>query len=247
MSRFISLIRSFTMTFLLVLSSCAQKAEFMPSYELQPISEPIAVREIAPQIIPKRKEKKLIVIDAGHGGEDNGTEAPIRPSFKEKNLNLVTARFLRDYLEQMGYSTLLTRNVDVFVPLDKRASFANSQNSDLFVSVHYNSAPNNKAEGIEVFYYRNDLDKARAQASKALAESVLKQLIEMTGAKSRGVKHGNLAVIRKTTMPAILVESGFLTNEKELQKLKDPGYIKSIAWGIAQGIQRYFSSELIQD
>ncbi len=90
--------------------------------------------------------------------------------------------------------------------------------SDLFVSVHYNSAPSTSAEGIEVFYYGSDKGKERTQASKQLADSVLKNVIETTQAKSRGIKHGNLAVVRKTNMPAILVEGGFLTNEKEIIK-----------------------------
>ncbi|MBA3238145.1 MAG: N-acetylmuramoyl-L-alanine amidase [Parachlamydiaceae bacterium] len=226
-------------------NSCARRIEVVQVFEPQTIVEqPIIFRELPFLNATQPKEKKLIVIDPGHGGKDFGTEAPVKPSFKEKNLNLVTARLLKGYLDQMGYRTLLTRNEDFFVPLDKRASFANIRNSDLFVSIHYNSAPSVNAEGIEVFYFRTDNDLMRASASKSLADSVLKYLLDATDAKSRGVKHGNLAVVRKTTMPAILVESGFLTNEKELLKLKDPAYIKSIAWGIAQGIQAYLNSEL---
>lgn len=242
MSRFTSFVLYvLAVVSLISLNSCSHKID-VPEYQPQPISKPIAIRELPPKK-PQSQEKKLIVIDAGHGGTDFGTEAKIKPSFKEKNLNLVTARFLKDYLEQMGYRTLMTRNEDSFVPLDKRAIFANSRNADLFVSVHYNSAPSAKAEGIEVFYYRNDSNKARVLASETLAETVLKHLIDVTEAKSRGAKHGNLAVLRKTTMPAILAESGFFSNEKELQKLRDPAYIKSIAWAIAQGIQAYLNKD----
>lgn len=66
-------------------------------------------------------------------------------------------------------------------------------------------------------------------------------MIKITDAKSRGVKHGDLAVVRETNMPAVLVEGGFLSNEVELQKLKNAAYIKKVAWGIAQGIQDYLN------
>lgn len=183
--------------------------------------------------------KGLIIIDPGHGGEDFGTHSKTRPSYQEKNLNLSTAKLLNDYLRRKGYMTLLTRTKDVFIPLNERAIFANRRKPDLFVSVHYNSAPNPKAEGVEVYYYVKGSDKARAEKSKRLAKSVLDQIIYNTKAKSRGVKDGNFAVIRETTMPAILIEGGFLTSNAEMQKIKDPAYLKKLAWGIAQGIDAY--------
>ena len=139
----------------------------------------------------------------------------------------------------MGYQTAMTRKDDTFVSLDGRAQFANGLKPVLFVSIHFNSAPAVKAEGVEVFYYRSDQNKERSAISKLLAENILNKIISNTDAKSRGVKHGNLAVIRKTTMPAVLVEGGFLTNETEYQKLKDVSYIRRLMWGIAQGIQTF--------
>jgi N-acetylmuramoyl-L-alanine amidase len=139
----------------------------------------------------------------------------------------------------MGFQTAMTRKDDTFVTLDNRAKIANELNPALFVSVHFNSAPAVKAEGVEVFYYRSEKDKGRSAASKTLAENILSRIIMNTDANSRGVKHGDLAVIRKTNMPAVLVEGGFLTNESEYQKLKDANYIKRMMWGIAQGIQKF--------
>ncbi len=204
---------------------------------------------IAPPVIPSppsfisppTQARPLIVIDAGHGGKDLGTEAPMNPAYKEKNLNLITAKLLEGYLKQMGYRTLLTRNNDLFVSLDGRVNLANENNADLFVSVHYNSAPNEQAEGIEIFYFRTDGNKERIASSKRLADAVLVHTIEMTNARSRGVKHGDLAVIRKTKMPAILIEGGFMTNGQEMTRLGDPTYIKTIAWGVASGIQYYLN------
>ncbi|MGK5594407.1 MAG: N-acetylmuramoyl-L-alanine amidase family protein [Parachlamydiaceae bacterium] len=186
-----------------------------------------------------RKPYKMVVIDPGHGGEDFGTHSHLKPRYQEKFLNLTTARFLKNYLTELGYQTIMTRNDDTFIPLLTRASFANAQPSALFISVHFNSAPSKEARGIEIYFYEKDKNKKRVDQSKRLAELVLKSVISQTKAKSRGVKHGNFAVIRETTMPAILVEGGFLTNDEEIQKIKNPEYLKKLALGMAKGIDSY--------
>lgn len=185
----------------------------------------------------------LIIIDPGHGGEDYGTHSLGKPVYHEKYLTLSTAKLLNSYLQNLGYRTLMTRETDIFIPLEKRAEMANNQSPTLFVSVHYNSAPNRDAQGIEVFYYRNDTNSIRVKKSKVLAEKVLSCLIKNTKAKDRGIKNGNFCVIRETAMPAILIEAGFLTNQEELEKIKTSQYIKSLAWGIAQGIDQYLKTK----
>lgn len=182
---------------------------------------------------------RLIVIDPGHGGEDFGTHSLSKPRYEEKYLNMTTSLMLRDILHEMGYETVLTRTDDTFIPLSERAIFANMRSPLLFVSVHYNSAPSKEAKGIEVYYYQSEADLKRTEKSKRLASFVLDKVIAGTQAKSRGVKHGNFAVIRETRMPAILIEGGFLTNYDEMQKIKNPDYLKALAFGIAQGIDRY--------
>lgn len=191
----------------------------------------------------KNQKKFVIVVDAGHGGEDMGTRSLIPPKYQEKSLNLSTAFFLREYLQKMGYLVKMTRIDDTFVPLAKRSLIANNEECNLFVSVHYNAATSELADGIEVYYYKSDENKARSLNSKKCADLVLNQLILKTGAKSRGVKHGNLSVIRETTMPAILVEGGFMTHKGEMEKIKDPGYIKQLAYGIALGIDAYAKAD----
>lgn len=183
----------------------------------------------------------LIVIDPGHGGHDTGTQSISKPRYQEKSLNLVTAQFIKGFLQQLGYQVILTRENDTFISLDKRAQMANELKPSLFVSVHYNSAPSAEANGIEVFYYQSKDKKERVQKSKRLAHSILKHVLTHTKAKSRGVKHANYAVIRETNMPAVLIEGGFVTNEAELQNLKDPIYLKKIAWGVVKGIDEYAS------
>lgn len=191
-----------------------------------------------PSIILK---KSLIIIDPGHGGHDVGTQSVSKPRYQEKSLNLVTAKFVESYLIQLGYRVIMTRKDDTFVSLDKRAQLANKNKPTLFVSIHYNSAPSAEAKGVEVFYFQSNdnKNKQRVAKSKRLAQLILKNVIAQTKAPSRGVKHGNYAVIRETNMPAVLIEGGFLTNEAELQQLKDPTYLKKLAWGIVKGIEDY--------
>ncbi len=183
-----------------------------------------------------------VMIDAGHGGHDVGTQSISKPRYQEKSLNLVTAKFVRDFLQQSGYRVIMTREDDTFVSLENRAKIANEINPSVFVSIHYNSAPSSDVSGIEIFFYQSKENKERIYKSRKLAQIVLKNIISETDAKSRGVKHGNYLVIRQTKMPAILVEGGFVTNENELEKLKDPIYIKRLAWGITRGIEEYLKN-----
>lgn len=207
----------------------------------------------SPQLTGKRemtkppilKEKGLVVIDAGHGGEDVGTQSLVKPRCQEKTLNLTTARFVRDYLQQLGYRVMMTREEDVFVSLEKRAQWTNAHAPVIFVSIHYNSAPNAEAHGIEVFFFQSVTDKVRSNKSKRLAQVVLKHVLAQTEAKSRGVKHGDYAVIRETQMPAILIEGGFITNEQEAQRLRDSAYLKKLALGVAKGIEEYLKRNAV--
>lgn len=200
------------------------------------------VTQVPIRIVPK-KPGPLIIIDPGHGGEDRGTESPFKPSYQEKSLTLATSRIVKDFLQQMGYQTQMTRSDDTFIPLKMRASIANEAKPALFVSIHYNSAPSKDANGIEIFYYPSETDKQRTDASKKLASIVLDKVLARTQAKSRGVKTANFAVIRETNMPAILIEGGFLTNQEEMQKIKDPAYIKQLALGIAQGVDQFVKAQ----
>ncbi|HEY2811495.1 MAG TPA: N-acetylmuramoyl-L-alanine amidase [Rhabdochlamydiaceae bacterium] len=180
----------------------------------------------------------LIILDAGHGGTDEGTKVS---ALKEKRLTLLTALLTKKRLEDMGYRVMLTRGRDIFLSLSKRVTIANKSKATLFVSLHFNSAPSADAQGIEVFYY-DSKELWRARASKRLAHCLLYRLLDQTEAVSRGVKMGNYHVIRETDMPSVIVEAGFITNASERQKLKDRAYLERIAVGIAQGIDKYLKS-----
>ncbi|MBS0621171.1 MAG: N-acetylmuramoyl-L-alanine amidase [Verrucomicrobia bacterium] len=182
--------------------------------------------------------KPLIVLDAGHGGDDHGAKIQ---SFLEKKATLQTAILTKKHLEELGYRVLMTRSRDVYLPLQRRVAIANKTKGSLFVSVHFNSSPSTAAHGIEVFFY-NSKEAWRTRASKRLADCILYRVIDETDAHSRGVKQGNFHVIRETQMPSVLVEGGFITNSEERAKLRDKGYLDRLAAGIAQGIDKYMKT-----
>ena len=207
-----------------------------------PHKKPLKKNRVSPRKNLEKIDAPIVMLDAGHGGEDFGTHSSTNPKYQEKSLNLSTTLLVRDFLQQFGYKVILTRKTDFFIPLEKRADLANESKVNLFVSIHYNSAPSKTAQGIEVYYYNSDVDKARTFRSKNLAKKVLDSVLGATQAKSRGIKHGNFAVIRETKMPAVLIEGGFMTNSQEMDKIKDPQYLKQIAWGITLGINEYLKS-----
>jgi N-acetylmuramoyl-L-alanine amidase len=224
-------------------SSPIKSTENTPGYTLPSTQKTRWIRR-DPAPAPKSKAVKgVIILDPGHGGEDYGTHSSGTPKYHEKYLNLSTAKLVQTYLQTFGYTVQMTRTDDTFIALDKRAAFANERAPKLFISIHYNSAPSPEADGIEVFYFRTDEDKTRVNRSKQLAQSILDKVVKNTAARSRGVKHGNYAVIRETKMPAVLIEGGFLTNYAEMEKIKDSAYLKQLSLGIAQGIDSFLAKE----
>lgn len=182
--------------------------------------------------------KPLIVLDAGHGGNDEGAKVH---GLVEKKITLRTTLLIKKALETHGYKVHLTRSKDSFVSLQKRVNIANQIDAILFLSIHYNSSKNNTAKGIEIFY--NDSSELwRNKASRRLASCVLNQMVQETGASSRGVKKGNFFVIRETQMPSVLIEVGFMTCPEERAVIKKKEYQEKIAQGIAKGVDRYLKA-----
>ncbi len=187
-----------------------------------------------------KSREGLIVIDAGHGGKDEGT-ANHKEHYEEKSLTLATAILVQSQLRKLGYKTMLTRQTDVFVPLLKRSELANSHQAKVFISIHYNYSQNPLALGTEVYYYVDKKGFKRTNLSKTLGEELLVNLKTEANIISRGVKVGNFSVIRETKMPAVLIEVGFLSNPKERERLLDPRNRMKIAKGIALGIHSYLN------
>ena len=181
----------------------------------------------------------LVILDAGHGGKDRGAKVE---SVLEKRLSLTTVLLVKRVLEELGYRVVLTRSHDVSLTLPRRVGIANKMDATIFVSVHYNSASNPKAKGVEVFFYPSKKDTSRAKESKHLANCVLYQMVDNTSMYSRGVKKGNLYVNREADMPSILIEGGFMTNPNELSNLKSRDFLGKLAQGIARGIDKYLKT-----
>jgi len=217
---------------------CATDRSFHDCLSPKPVSSYSANKKDLKRIKEIDTVFPVIILDAGHGGTDEGAKVK---HFKEKKITLVTALLTKKYLEERGYRVIMTRTRDVFVSLSKRVAIANKIGASIFVSIHYNASPNPSAKGIEVYYY-DSKEQSRTRASKRLASCILPRLIDETEALSRGVRVGNFHVIRETQMPAVLVEGGFVTNQEECSLLKEKRYLDLIAKGIAEGVDKYLKS-----
>ena len=178
-----------------------------------------------------------IWIDPGHGGTDPGA---VNGSHKEAKYALGISKKLGDKLSKKQISVYYTRLDDTFVSLNARSDRANAENVDLFISIHLNSASNKTAKGIET------LVQSRGGKAEQLANKVQESLINATGALNRGVKVQNLSVTRRTKMPAILIEVGFISNNEECAKLSSLEYQELLADAIYKGILRYLNINNIE-
>ncbi len=203
---------------------------------------PPSVYVTRPSPTPIPSKKRIVFLDPGHGGTDKGTQSRCSIRMQEKTLTLEVSKLVQGYLKQMGHDSILTRTNDVFVPLRKRVELANKKNAFIFVSIHFNSAPNSAIRGAEVFYYKDTHNVARVLKSRKLADLILHRLKETLPTKSRGVKPGDFCVIRETNMPAVLVEAAFLSNAKEVKLLSNKVYKQKIARAIATGINQYLQA-----
>lgn len=177
--------------------------------------------------------RPLVVIDAGHGGNDPGALG-VRKN-KEKDVTLAVSQYLSRYLENDSVQTLLTRQEDLEVLLLPRVNVANLRNADLFVSIHCNSMPpnNTHVRGIETYY--------TTPQSKQLADTLHRYLVTELGAPDRRVRLRGLYVTRHTKMPSVLLEIGFLSSPDEESLLANPEYQRRVAKAIRDGIYDYLS------
>lgn len=176
----------------------------------------------------------LIAVDAGHGGEDEGSS---REGVLEKDVNLAIAERLRDRLETMGYEVMMVREGDTFQPKEERAKAANTSRASAYVSIHQNTWEDTDARGIETWYYGED----QSRDSGSLARLVHQETVKCSGARGRELRDdAGFVVTGQTAMPSCLIETGFLSNPQERTELTDPEYQEKLAKGIARGIDLYF-------
>jgi N-acetylmuramoyl-L-alanine amidase len=169
----------------------------------------------------------VIVIDAGHGGHDRGGMPG--QSIPEKAYALDVAKRLNSKLRRAGMRTVMTRSGDYFVTLQDRASIGNMQSRAVFVSIHFNGAPNPDAYGFEMYYYRG-------RESYALADRIMRKLVSSTNVPGRWVRPRSLYVLSHSRFPAVLCELGFLTNREEARRISSSAYRQRLAEAIASAI-----------
>jgi N-acetylmuramoyl-L-alanine amidase len=172
--------------------------------------------------------QRTIVVDAGHGGHDRGGVPYQR--IGEKGMTLDVSQRLKRVLEARGYRVIMTRNSDVFIPLGTRVAIANAQRGSIFVSVHFNSSRRAGANGVETYYYRSD--------SASLAASIHRNVVAGAPTENRGIRRRGFYVLRRTRVPSVLVECGFLTNPEEGRLAQSATYRQQLAERIARGIAR---------
>ncbi|MFN2461820.1 MAG: N-acetylmuramoyl-L-alanine amidase [Candidatus Velthaea sp.] len=224
------------------------------SVEQSPAGPPVAPIGPAPEgtpwkFAPNAPGSRLIVIDPGHGGADMGTA---HNGLVEKILTFDIALRLRALLIRQGWTVRLTRDrdVDPISPdtlaafqndgkpnasdrayLQTRCDVANSANARMFISIHVNYAPSTAVNGTTIYYSKPQ--------DVALAQSLERSLIPAIGTKDDGVVHNDFYVTKHTTMPAVLIETAFISNPADAARLADPNFLQSVAGGIAAGVKSY--------
>lgn len=191
---------------------------------------------------PGSMDRVLICIDPGHGGFDGGAVGRVKRT-KEAEINLSISFMLKEKLEAVGASVILTREQDEALGDDKKTDLLNRRNfvrdsgADIMISIHQNSHPVSKNFGPGVFYLTDDED------SKPLAEALQKSLNQaLNTVKPRFIHAGNFYMM-KTDIPSVIVEGGFLSNAEEERKLIDTEYQLKIADAVLAGIIDYFGSK----
>ncbi|WP_230866836.1 N-acetylmuramoyl-L-alanine amidase [Iocasia frigidifontis] len=182
-----------------------------------------------------------VVVDPGHGSIDTGTSYG---EIYEKDINLRVALLVAEELEKVNIIPILTRKKDKLYmnsrqkDIRHRPEIANKNKADLFISIHANNFPSSQPSGSQVFY------KPGSGESRKLAEEIQQELIKLRQANQRSIKNGDFYVLKKAQCPAVLIETGFLSNPTDRERLTDPVYQKQLAIALKNGIINFFQSRL---
>lgn len=177
----------------------------------------------------------VVVLDAGHGGKDNGTAYD---DILEKDINLAVVRKVEALLEENGVEVILTRDSDVFISLSGRVEISNEAEADLFISIHCNYyEKDSQIQGLECYYYE------AGTVGKQYADAIFSSIEDRGIIAVRTAKEGDYYVLRNTAAPAVLVEIGYLSNTQERTNLTSDAYQEKLAQeltaGILAGLEEY--------
>jgi N-acetylmuramoyl-L-alanine amidase len=193
---------------------------------------------------------QTICIDPGHGFRDNGAESTFTDAngktVLEKNITLAICNYLVAELQNKGYTVVLTRGEDSQTPnagfsderlcnITQRINWANEQGYCLYVSIHCNSYTNSSTQGARIYYNSGN----NGSINKVLCQDIANELSKLNGKSPSVFNDADLAVATKTIMPAALIETGFITNKSDFQKLTDSSYQKEFAASIASAIDQF--------
>ena len=186
-------------------------------------------------------QKEVVVIDAGHGGDDPG-KVGINNAL-EKDINLQIAEKVKAHLEKNGIEVVMTREDDVMEEtkledMKKRVELINKTKPAIAVSIHQNSYPDSSVKGAQVFYYTD------SEISKDAASLMQEELRKKDNENTRQIKdNNNFYMLKKTEVPTIIVECGFLSNAGEAEKLVSDEYQEQMAQAICSGIMTWLSQK----
>lgn len=222
----------------------------------------VAVSEGLPDDIPlpeferraatRARNVRVVVIDPGHGGSDAGIVA--ENGVAEKDMTLALAQHLREALQDLAedLEVVLTREDDRFLSNEDRARVANAAGADVFVSLHGNGWFHESMGGFSVGTFGGGVAHAPSEFARwgepdpmvvretaELAVILLEEMQELLQLPNRGVREASYAVLAGATMPAVLVECGFLTNREDSNRLRDPDFLRAMAFAIAEGVAEY--------
>jgi N-acetylmuramoyl-L-alanine amidase len=175
-----------------------------------------------------------IVVDAGHGGKDPGAQG--RSRLPEKTINLLIAQEVAQRLDRLGARVVTTRPDDQFVDLDRRADIAGRTRADLFISIHADAAKRESVAGATMYIAR------KASGASHQAAQCLQSAFRTSGIPCRGIGRANFRVLVGHPRPAVLIETGFLTNGRESWLLGTPKYRSQVADAIVLGVAKYFAA-----
>lgn len=231
------------------LGAMSQPTQRMLTLQLQknrPIGVPPAFAGVPPGLPPTGntpmpdlaqvpRGQVVIMIDPGHGGPDPGAVGI--GGIQEKEIVLDISKQVAQYLQQQGVQAILTRENDIDLDLQPRVDMAERVNATLFVSIHANAIDMSRPDvsGLETYYF---------SSGQQLARTIHRSVIDATGIQDRGIRTARFFVLRKTSMPSVLVEVGFVTGRDDAAKLSTPSYRSQMAAGIARGILQYLRQGL---
>lgn len=203
-----------------------------PGFAKAPKNRPFPVDTAALPV----SDRPRVIIDPGHGGDDPGTIGI--GGIKEKDVVLPISLDVSEILRKQGIDVIMTRDTDNFISLEGRTDMANDLNADLFVSIHANAINLSRPDvnGLETYYY---------QSGRRLAEIIHWSILNGVNIDNRNIRRARFFVLRHSTMPAVLVEVGFLTGAVDSSRLKDPNHRRQMAEAIARGIIEYIKQNNI--